>query len=144
MNVEYKIGLASQIQINKLLLDCDNFFIPKLSEKVNIDEYSMKIFENSIVFEAYYGDNLIGIIAMYENSFGYITNVSVANEHAGKGIASCLLKNCIEYAKGKNLDKINLEVNKRNIPALKLYSKYKFEVYEQNDSSKFMQLELKP
>lgn len=146
MNIEYKIGLATQKQLYNLLLSCDNFFIPKLSEKVNIEKYSEKLFTRAVNFEAWENDNVIGLISMYVNdekiSFGYITNVSVENKYLNKGIASKLLKNCIEYAKIKKLRCIKLEVNRNNISALKLYEKFNYKVYQDDNSSKFMQLDL--
>ena len=146
MSIEYKIASSSKEQIQSLLTNCDKYFVPKLSKKVNIEEYAKKIFDNAINFEAWNSDHLIGLIAMYVNtqdSLGYITNVSVNSEFANNGIASTLLTNCIEYAKEKNIDKINLEVNENNTNALKLYNKFKFEIYEEKESSKFMQLKLK-
>lgn len=146
MSVEYKIGLASKEQLQSLLIKCDKYFVPKLSEKVDIEEYSKKLFDNAINLEAWENNNLIGLAAMYvdeDKTLGFITNVSVDNGFTNNGIASKLLKHCIEYSKEKNLDKINLEVNENNTPALKLYNKFGFEVYEEKNSSKFMQLKLK-
>lgn len=146
MNIEYKISTASQDQICNLLLSCDEYFIPRLSDKINIKNYSNKIFSNSINFEAWDNERLIGLIAMYVNNnqenFGYITNVSVQVEYANKGIASNLLINCIKYAREKFLDKINLEVNENNMLALKLYNKFEFKIYEKKKSSKLMSLQL--
>lgn len=146
MNINYKISSANPNQIYSLLLNCDENFIPKLSNKTNIGEYANKIYNNAINFEAWNEDRLIGIISMYINQektlFGYITNVSILSEYANKGLASHLLAQCIEYSMDKNLFCIKLEVNESNIPALRLYEKFKFEIYEKNNSSKFMYLKL--
>ena len=50
MTTEYEIGAASQNEIHIHLLDCDRYFIPKLSDKVDIYEYSEKIFNAAINF----------------------------------------------------------------------------------------------
>ena len=50
MNIEYKTGVASQNEIYIHLLDCERYFIPKLSDKVDIYEYSEKIFNTAISF----------------------------------------------------------------------------------------------
>ena len=139
MSIEYKIGFASQKQICKLLEQCDIYFIPKLSEKVNIEDYSLKIFNKAINIEAWESNDLVGLIAMYvSNEKAFITNVSVKKEYAKRGIASNLLGNCIEYIKDKNIAEIELEVNAENKPALSLYTKFGFKVYEQKDASLFM------
>lgn len=140
MSIEYKINTASKSQIQSILLACDDYFIPKLSERVDISEYSQKIFDKSSRFEAWDGNNLVGLIAMYEN--GYITNVSVLSAYNNKGIASSLLAKCIEYSIQKDIKSIELEVNEKNITAISLYNKYKFAVKKEENSSKIMKLEL--
>lgn len=146
MNIEYKIGVGSQNEIYLHLLDCDKFFIPKLSEKVNISEYSEKIFNEAINFEAWDNERLIGLVSMYINeedtSFGYITNVSIINEYKNRGIASNLLKKCIKYSKDINLNWISLKVDTKNVSAVNLYNKFNFMEEKHKNSSSFLKLEL--
>lgn len=146
MNIEYKIGVGSQNEIYLHLLDCDKFFIPKLSEKVNISEYSEKIFNKAINIEAWDNERLIGLVSMYINeedtSFGYITNVSIINEYKNRGIASNLLKKCIKYSKDINLNWISLKVDTKNVSAVNLYNKFNFMEEKHKNSSSFLKLEL--
>ncbi|NVM17277.1 MAG: GNAT family N-acetyltransferase [Candidatus Lokiarchaeota archaeon] len=146
MNIEYKIGVGSQNEIYIHLLDCDKFFIPKLSEKVNISEYSEKIFNKAINFEAWDNERLIGLVSMYINeedtSFGYITNVSIINEYKNRGIASNLLKKCIKYSKDINLNWISLKVDTKNVSAVNLYNKFNFMEEKHKNSSSFLKLKL--
>lgn len=146
MNIEYKIGVGSQNEIYLHLLDCDKFFIPKLSEKINISEYSEKIFNKAINFEAWDNERLIGLLSMYINeedtSFGYITNVSIINEYKNRGIASNLLKKCIKYSKDINLNWISLKVDTKNVSAVNLYNKFNFIKEKHKNSSSFLKLEL--
>lgn len=146
MNIEYKIGVGSQNEINLHLLDCDKFFIPKLSEKVNISEYSEKIFNKAINFEAWDNERLIGLVSIYINeedtSFGYITNASIINEYKNRGIASNLLKKCIKYSKDINLNWISLKVDTKNVSAVNLYNKFNFMEEKHKNSSSFLKLEL--
>ncbi|MFX1355956.1 MAG: GNAT family N-acetyltransferase [Promethearchaeota archaeon] len=146
MNIEYKIGVGSQNEIYLHLLDCDKFFIPKLSEKINISEYSEKIFNKAINFEAWDNERLIGLLSMYINeedtSFGYITNISIINEYKNRGIASNLLKKCIKYSKDINLNWISLKVDTKNVSAVNLYNKFNFIKEKHKNSSSFLKLEL--
>jgi len=146
MNIEYKIGVGSQNEIYLHLLDCDKFFIPKLSEKVNISEYSEKIFNKAINFEAWDNERLIGLVSMYINeedtSFGYITNISIINEYKNWGIASNLLKKWIKYSKDINLNWISLKVDTKNVSAVNLYNKFNFMEEKHKNSSSFLKLEL--
>lgn len=117
-------------QISSHLYKCDTQFSPRLSTQVNLDDYAKKIFHNAIRHEAWLDENLIGLIAIYYNifdqKFGYITNISIQNKHSRNQIASTLLKTAINDAKANNLKKIELQVHKSNIPALALYKKFSF------------------
>jgi ribosomal protein S18 acetylase RimI-like enzyme len=56
-------------------------------------------------------------------------------EYMGSGIASNLIKMCIEYAEKFNYNEIKLEVYKDNKPAVNFYKKYNFtQIETKNDS----------
>ena len=130
VNIEFKIKTAGADDVLIHLNKCKDNFIPALDKTVDITKYSKKIVESSVTFEAWINKELIGLIATYfndnENYSGFITNVSVVNECAGRGLASELLKNCIQYAEKRNFKEINLEVYHKNEQAIKLYKKYDF------------------
>ena len=70
-----------------------------------------------------------------ENHYGFITNVSVIKKYSGAGLASDLLKMCLEYAINHNSTELKLEVNKDNIIALNFYKKHNFtQISLENDS----------
>lgn len=128
--IVYKIKTAAEPELLTHLTKCKNNFIPALDQTVDIAQYSKKIAENAVSFEAWTGNELIGMIAAYfndaENKKGFITNVSVLKEYAGKGIAAKLMTNCIVFAKEKKFSAIVLEVNNTNRPAIKLYNRFNF------------------
>jgi ribosomal protein S18 acetylase RimI-like enzyme len=125
--MNYKINTATQLQICDLLYECNNNFIPSLSSRVSIEDYSKKIFSNAVNFEAWNNKKLIGLISMYiNNNFGYITNVCVLKTYSKKGVASKLLQNCFNYAIENKTFYIELETNENNIAAMKLYTKFGF------------------
>lgn len=130
VDIEYKIKTADAENVLTHLNKCKDDFFPVLDKTVDITEYSKKIVENSVTFEAWVNKELIGLIAAYfndkENHSGFITNVSVVSEYAGRGLASELLKNCIHYAIEKNFKEINLEVSHKNEQAIRLYKKHDF------------------
>lgn len=130
VNIVFKIKTAGAHNVLIHLNKCKDNFIPVLDKTVDITEYSKKIVENSVTFEAWINKELIGLIAAYfsdkENHSGFITNVSVVSKYAGKGLASELLKNCIHYAIEKNFKEINLEVSHKNEQAIRLYKKHDF------------------
>lgn len=57
-----------------------------------------------------------------------ISNIVVHKDFRNKKIGSLLLKNLLDLAVSLGLSTINLEVRASNIPAIKLYEKYGFEV----------------
>lgn len=144
-HIIYLIKTAKQNDILLHLKLCNVEFIPKLNTRVNLEEYSIKIHQNAITFEAWNQNQLIGLIATYFNQeplFGFITNVSVTKNHMGTGIASKLLEMCINYALNNKYQTIKLEVTKENIPAINFYKKYNFTEIETKTDSLIMNLSL--
>jgi len=128
------------------LEECNENFIPPLDQKVDLRDYSKKLAEKSITFEAWDGKKLIGLVAAYFNDLeqrvGFITNVSVVKDHHGKGIARALMDRCIEYAKKENFRSIKLEVSENNEGAIQLYKKLSFTPIELKDQTVKMILDL--
>ncbi|PKN68042.1 MAG: GNAT family N-acetyltransferase [Deltaproteobacteria bacterium HGW-Deltaproteobacteria-12] len=144
MNLVYAQRKASPEAIYNHLMACNKDFIPPLEEKVNISEYSMKIFEKSLTFEAWQGESLVGLVAAYFNdctlNTAHITDVSVMRSYSGKGVAARLLKNCIDYAAENSFKNIFLEVTRSNSLAVNLYKKLGFDVYEDKGIISIMKL----
>lgn len=125
----YKIKTATEEDIFLHLKECDNNFTPSLSSRLDIAAYSKKIFDKSITFEAWQNSILSGTIAAYFNKTtksAFITNVSVLKKIMGLGIASKLLKMCIDYSFKNEIKQITLEVNKNNIHAIAFYKRFNF------------------
>ncbi|MGQ1908548.1 GNAT family N-acetyltransferase [Marinifilum sp. RC60d5] len=126
--IEYKTKTANSTDILAHLDTCKNLFIPPLDQTVNLEEYSDKIYKNSITFEAWHNKILVGLIATYFNDKqkinSFITNVSVLKKFNGRGIAGELMKACMAYAQKESFKEIQLEVNKNAIEAIHIYEKF--------------------
>jgi len=146
MEIVYKLKTATVNDILAHLNECNDNFYPPLIERVNLEEYSRKIFEKSMTFEAWKEDSLVGLVAIYFNESAdrsaYITNVSVLKSFMGSGIASELLGQCIGYAVSENFMEMKLEVNKESSPAINLYRKHDFVVDSINGGFCKMRLKL--
>jgi len=131
-NIDFKIQKSKIEDIYNHLLDIDIDIIPKLSSSVNLQEFSKKIFDNTIRFEAWYTDKLIGLISVYYNDFesniGFINHVGVLKEYRGFGISNILLCNSIKYGQDKGFGNLKLEVSKETNVAINLYKKNGFEI----------------
>jgi len=122
--------------IRNHLEKCKNNFTPKLQSYVNLTEYSQKIFLVATRFERFEDNELVGLIAAYDNNLdkvGFITNVSVEEEYYGKGMSQSLLNECIKYYTDKKFDSINLEVFRQNEKAISFYLKHNFEIINNNE-----------
>lgn len=146
-HVEYGTDWASESQIVEHLRGCDADFSPRLSERVQIEEYAGKIFRKAVRFEAWARGELIGLVAAYFNdasrNTAYITSVSVLPRWTGKGSASVLLSECIRHAADAGFRRIDLEVQRDNEPALMLYRKFGFFERESNGTIVAMRLVVK-
>ncbi len=141
-HIVYKTNTASLFQIEEHLNLCSDNFIEKLSERINIKEYSIKIKENAVTFEAWYNEQLVGLIACYANNIdsgiAFITNVSVLKDFQSKGIAHNLLKNLQSDELIKKFRIVQLLVDVDNYSAISLYKKNGFFLDRKHGNQSFM------
>tara|TARA_B100000809_G_scaffold230847_1_gene245572 strand:- start:298 stop:729 length:432 start_codon:yes stop_codon:yes gene_type:complete len=143
LNLNKKIKTATKNDIYEHLVSCNDNFIPPLNKTINILEYSEKLHSKSTTFEIWDNELLAGLIACYFNQkTGFITNVSTLLNYNGKGIASSLLSNCIDYSRKNGVTVIKLEVNRLNTLAIRIYNKFGFTIFDEQDESFIMKLEL--
>lgn len=146
MALNYKINTASREQIYSHLKECDKNFIPPLSSRVDLLNYSSKLFEKSLSFEAWDENVLVGMINVYLNDADgqicFITNVSTLKEYMRKGIASTLLDMCLENSRKHNFSRVMLEVSQENGPGIKLYSMVGFKTLKESGDNLIMVYEV--
>jgi len=139
INIEYKIQKSNVEDIYNHLIDIDTDIIPKLSSSVNLQEFSKKIFNNTIRFEAWHFDKLIGLISVYYNNIneriGFINHVGVSEQYRGLSISSILLDNSIEYGRDKDFQTLKLDVAVEANIAKELYIKNGFEIEKINKTT---------
>ena len=100
-----------------LLTDFDNFWsynILKQELENGKSKYFVAKQENEIV-------GFAGILLIIDQV--NIMNIVVKKDKRNFGIGSSLLEEIIRYSKIHNATSITLEVNEKNIPAIKLYNK---------------------
>lgn len=130
------------------------FFLDKISEEytpplrtvVCLSDYAEKILQNGVIFEAWEGNNLIGIVAGYfndiQNSFAFITLVYVIPERRKNNIGVHLMNNAISFAKERHLNNMHLSVKVDNSRAQTFYKKLGFYIIGQSVDSYNMRKEL--
>lgn len=128
-------------------MKCDRDFSPPLHTYVDVEEYSTKIAERAVRFEAWNGDTLVGLVAAYLNDIearsGFITNVSVLREFTHRGIGTRLVLEALKYARAEGFEAVSLEVAGNNALAIRLYEKLGFARMEGGDGGRIrMRVEL--
>jgi ribosomal protein S18 acetylase RimI-like enzyme len=58
----------------------------------------------------------------------FITNTSVLAGFSGRGVAARLLAACLERARAEQVETVSLEVSQDSQPAIRLYTKFGFQV----------------
>ncbi|MGC8866647.1 MAG: ribosomal protein S18-alanine N-acetyltransferase [Elusimicrobiales bacterium] len=91
----------------------------------------LKEFEkkNSITFVAEISNKIVGFVNIWIADVIEINSLVVSKSHLRQGIATQLLGRIIDEALSRGIERIVLEVRKNNIPALNLYVKNGFNVY---------------
>lgn len=103
-----------------LLTDFDDFWsynILKQELENGKSKYFVAKQENEIV-------GFAGIMLIIDEV--NIMNIVVKKDKRNLGVGSLLLEEIVKYSKIHNATSITLEVNEKNIPAIKLYEKYGF------------------
>ena len=135
-SLDFKVNASTERDIRSHLSSCDRQFIPPLSDRVDIGEYSKKLRLSAFTFEAWSDESLVGLVAAYINTPNhscFITNTSVLPEFSGRGIAAKLLAACLKHAHTADAETASLEVSKDSHPAIRLYRKFGFQVTGQRE-----------
>lgn len=145
-HLQIKKKTAGVQDIYHHLMDVSGNFIPPLADRVDLEQYSQKIYAKAVTYEAWSEDRLVGLVAAYLpvelDKPVFVTNVSVIREFMGQGISYKLMSACVQDAVGLNFACIELEVNVKSVPAVGLYQKLGFEIAERVDNLLRMRLNL--
>lgn len=142
----YAIDTADVSQILRHFHSCDQDFITSLTSRVELVDYACKIINCATRYEAWYDQDLVGLVAVYLNDKSitvFITSISVKSCFKRMGIGSNLLNMCLTDAAEKKIYKIQLEVEKKNTNAIAFYKTIGFNVCSINQNSTMMSLQLK-
>jgi len=144
--VVYSVNRSSASEITAHLLRADAGFEPTLSSRIDIPAYAQKLHDRAVRFEAWMGEVLVGLVASYCNEAdggkAFVSNVSVWSECQGQGIGGRLMRQCIENVRCLEVGQIELEVDKRSLPAIALYQKLGFNMLRETGSTLTMIMKL--
>ena len=117
-------------QIKDFLFKVSGLFPVPLSEKQNLDDYAVKLYEKATILTAMQNDEIISLVAGYtENivdNMAFIAIVATLPEMQGKGLAAKLVKEFIGLCNKKGIDSVHLYAVRDNFPAVKMYKSLGF------------------
>lgn len=121
-------------QIEKFLRAVEKDFPVPLSQKVNIEEYSRKLYDRAAVVYERKDDKIVAMVAGYvenlSDGIAYIAIVSTLKEYRGKGLARKLLFDFINLCEKKQIKAVHLYTDQCNQKAIKLYESLGFVDYK--------------
>ena len=128
-SLQYRRDTATTDDVHAHLTRCDAGFTPPLSARLDLGDYAAKLAERAARFEAWDGGQLVGLVAAYVTPGApeaFISNVSVVSELRGHGVASALVADCIDRARGSGAATVTLEVATADRAAGRFYEKLGF------------------
>lgn len=121
-------------KIYKILKEVNYDFPVALSDKVDLMEYTIKLYERANLKVKLVDDEIIGMVAGYIDNcvdkISYISLVAVRKEYRNQKIAKSLIKEFINECMIKKIDMIHLYTDKKNLGAIHLYQSLYFNKYE--------------
>lgn len=140
-------AMKSQIEKQELyvfLKEVEKDFITPLSAKVNLVDYTEKVFVLSEILCLKDKNKIVGCIIFYCNNlkekFAYISLLVIRNEYRGRGYSTLLLKKVILFLKKRDIKMV--QVHTESMIACKLYEKIGFRCIEEKYGRKKLELGL--
>ncbi len=111
----------------KLIEKVENNFPTFFSKNSIFSDFKQNAFTKYFIYME--KSNIIGVVNYYDLYERFeISYIEVLEVYRNKKIGSLLLEYLIKIGNDKKIDNITLEVNKKNVYAIKLYEKYDFKV----------------
>ncbi|GAA0395764.1 hypothetical protein GCM10009133_01050 [Cocleimonas flava] len=144
--IKFEIKELSILEISDFFKVHDNDYFEKLSDRVNINEYSEKLLESSIQFTLWDNVNLIGLSPCYfnnaEEKIGYISSLTIKEGFRGRKLGSKLITRISEYAKEHDFNVVMVKIHYLNEMSHKFYKKNGFTDFIADKENAFRLLRL--
>ena len=122
---------SNRFFVEEILHNVNNDFKPPLDKRININDYTLKLYKNAIIYYAIKDSLNIGFIAFYRNNqetkIAYVPMIAIMSEFRGQGIGSKLLDIAIAHIKNNGFRKIEIETWEGS-KAIFLYQKKGFKI----------------
>lgn len=118
-------------ELFQFVQESDSLFIPLLSTRTDLKEYSYKMALNATLFITRKGNELIACNAVYINpkpNYSFATFLAVKKEYENYGIGARLIIKAVKYAQKQNTNYYQLEMRASNIAMLEFYKHLGFRI----------------
>ncbi len=145
IKTEHIIPPSDTIRLFTFLKESDSIFQPKLSERVNIKQYSEKLAERAELFYVLDGGKDIANCAVYMNrdDICFISSFAVAQNMQRNGIGTRLMRAVISEGIKRNKSSIELDVYACNQAGIRFYLSQGFQKKAEKEKWLRMSLDLK-
>lgn len=145
-NLQFQIEELSILEISDFFKAHDNDYFEKLSDRVDINDYSEKLLESSVKFTLRDNVDLVGLSPCYFNNIkekiGYISSLTIKDGFRGKKLGSEMIKQISTYANKRNFNTVMVKIHYENINSLHFYLKNGFVDFIQDKENGFRLLRL--
>jgi ribosomal protein S18 acetylase RimI-like enzyme len=120
---------SSQCRIERFLIDVDMLFHAPLSEKIDLNDYSMKLAKKAKNMFLTEENQDVAHVAFYENHVNktlFITSIAIKSNSQSKGLGTYLIQAVKNYAKQNHYNSIELEADSRSENLVRFYIKNDF------------------
>lgn len=146
INQQFQIEELSILEISDFFKDHDNDYFEKLSDRVDINEYSEKLLESSVQFTLRDDVDLIGLSPCYFNNdkekVGYISSLTIRDGFRSKKLGSQMIQHISEYAKRQQYNSIMVKIHYDNHISHNFYIKNGFFDFIEDQENNFRLLRL--
>ena len=130
-SMQVKHNTSTEVEILEHLRRVDSLFVPTLSSRVTLGEYSRKLRAFGETIELWSGASIVGLVAGYVNGNGsrsFLSSVSIESQLWGQGWGRRLLIDLIDLSRSVQSDSLDLEVSESSFQAVSMYRSLGFTV----------------
>lgn len=144
--LQFDIKELSLTEVSDFFHEHDNDYYERLSDRIDIEEYSAKLLENSIQFTLSDDSNLIGLSPCYfnniEDKVAYISSLTIKNGFRGQKLGTEMIKHISEYAKENTFKEVMVKIHYDNTISKNFYNKNGFTDFKEDKENDFRLLKL--
>lgn len=133
IKIEYLPPPSNSYRLCKILKELDAAFQPRLSARVDIEQYARKLSENAELFYVVADGEDAANCAVYMNrdKAAFISSFAVKRGMQRMGIGRTLMRAVISEGRRKGVEVIGLDVHECNTSGIHFYLSQKFEKINQ-------------